>query len=101
MCNNFYGHNSNLEQSTGGTTGTVTGVVKQGLRRMKQEIEKGIQPSIFNFLSNDSGVGKFRGGQPPVSGGSGGGCVDSAVRKRSCPNTFNSAKKKIKCKQKK
>ena len=76
-------------------------VYKQGLRRMKQDIENGIQPKIFKFLSSDFGGGKFRGGQPPVPGGSGVGCEDSAVRKRSCPNTFNSPKKKIKCKQKK
>ena len=76
-------------------------VYKQGLRRMKKDIEMGIQPKIFKFLSSDFGGGTFRGGQPPVPGGSGVGCEDSAVRKRSCPKTFNSPKKKIKCKEKK
>ena len=93
--------NAREQMVTNSTTVASKRVYKQGLRRMKQEIENGIQPRIFNFLSKDSGVGKFRGGQPPVSGESGGGCVDSAVRKRSCPNTSNSMNKKIKCKQKK
>ena len=68
---------------------------------MKQDIENGIQPKIFKFLSSDFGGGKFRGGQPPVPGGSGGGCEDSAVRNISFWNTFKSPKRKIKCKQKK
>ena len=93
--------NAREQMVTNFTTVASKRVYKQGLRRMKQEIENGIQPRIFNFLSKDSGVGKFHGGQPPVSGGSGGGCVDSAVRKRSCPNTSNSMNKKIKCKKKK
>ena len=40
---------------------------KQGLRRMKQEIETGVQPRIFKFLA-DHGEEPVHGGQPPQTG---------------------------------
>ena len=68
---------------------------KQGLRRMKQEIETGVQPRILKFLA-DHGEEPVHGGQPPQTGGGGGGCVPSPVRKRSCPSNFDSPSKRTK-----
>ena len=58
-------------------------------RRMKQEMETGVQPRILKFLAD-------HGGQPPQTGGGGGGCVPSPVRKRSCPSIFDSPSKRTK-----
>ena len=66
---------------------------KQGLRRMRQEIETGVQPRIFKFPA-DPGGKPVQGGQPPLTGGGGGGCVSSPVRKRSCPSNFDSPSKR-------
>ena len=68
---------------------------KQGLRRMKQEIERGVQPRILKFLA-DHGEEPVHGGQPPQTGGGGWGCVPSPVRKRSCPSNFDSPSKRTK-----
>ena len=69
-------------------------VYKQGLRRIRQDIETGIQPMIFQFLNDKHREEQVQGGQPPQPGGDGGGCVPSPVRKRSCPSQFNSPSKR-------
>ena len=71
-------------------------VYKQGLRRLRQQIDDGIQPRILQFLTDDRRGEQDQGGQPPQSGGSGGGSIPSPVRKRSCSSQVDSPSKRTK-----
>ena len=76
-------------------------VYKQGLRRLRQEIDEGIQPRILQFLTDGHRDEQVQGGQPPQSGGNGGGSMLSPVRKRSCSSQVNSPSKRTKYNTKK